>query len=412
MRIPVLLIAVLGCGTGPDGQPFRDGVQAMCDLPDHVPPGESYEKRLAAAGAWADAHITNPDARSLGGVTTMAANRQVLTDAVHKAGITRCKLLDNGMALQSFGDAMTVLCTASAPPEPGYVRAQLLNPEVIQLLAALGDLAPADRIRKLRDAVARAGIASCPFLGVSSKVTVKYAPQVQGAGFVEIEPDRPLLVATPSVIVLDGKSIVAVVNGEIDPAEIQGGATGVLIPRLRAFVAALATNRGGPMRLQLAIDPALTYKFLIGVLFTTRAAGVTDCALVVRVGDDAKAIPVRLREPPAASVHGNGKGLAGLGLIVSIDGDKLLLWSSSGAEGTEHKPKRTVHHADELANALAEIVDRRWQGAARSDLDRRIVVLARGAESMQRVAEVLAVVRARPDGRELFPDILLSSGFE
>lgn len=413
MRIAVLLVAALACKSGPDGQSFHDGVQALCDLPDHVPPpGESYDQRLAAVDAWAHDHITNPSARLLGGVKALETNRQALTDAVHKAEITRCKLLDNGMALQSFGDAMTALCAAPGHPDPAYVRDHLLNPEVIRLVASIDDLNPAERAIQLRAALARAGLARCPSLVVAPKVTIEHAPRVQGAGFVELDPNGPLLVATPTGIVVDGKAIVPIENGAIDPQDLEGGALGILIPRLRDFVEALVAARRGAVRLQVAIDPALTYKVLIDVLFSTRAAGIQDHALVVRVGDAVQAIPLRLPTKAEAQMLEPGKRPAALGLFVAITGDKLVLWSLSGAEGTLRKPKLTAHGTDELAKALAEIIDRRWHGRARGALDRRIIALASGADSMQRVAEVLAAVRARPDGQELFPDVLLSSGFE
>ena len=62
MRIYWLVILwAAACKSG-SGQSFHDGVQALCDLPAHVPDtGESYEVRLAAAGKCAEANVTNSD---------------------------------------------------------------------------------------------------------------------------------------------------------------------------------------------------------------------------------------------------------------------------------------------------------------------------------------------------------------
>jgi hypothetical protein len=99
-------------------------------------------------------------------------------------------------------------------------------------------------------------------------------------------------------------------------------------------------------------------------------------------------------------------------MALAFSKDKLLVWSISGQEGTLQKPKATVATAGELAPVLGEIVARRWKTTPRSEDDRSIIVMIDPAVPMQRIAEVLAAVRAMPDGKELFPSILLSSGFE
>src|SRR5258705_11293537 len=75
-------------------QSFRDGVQALCDVPDHVPDnGEPYDKRLAAVADWAEHQVTNPDAKQVGNLHDLAANRDALAAAVKKASVEHCKLL-------------------------------------------------------------------------------------------------------------------------------------------------------------------------------------------------------------------------------------------------------------------------------------------------------------------------------
>jgi hypothetical protein len=174
MRSALLVFVAAACGhsssTAPPapGQSFHDAVQALCDLPDHVPDAAKPEDRLAGAGKWADEHVTNADARKLGDLGSLALDKEQLADAVKRANVMRCKLLDNGMSLQSYADAMKVLCAAPAGDRDNsaaYLRSHLLNPEVIRMVESLAELNPADASKRLHDAAARAAISDCPLLG-------------------------------------------------------------------------------------------------------------------------------------------------------------------------------------------------------------------------------------------------------
>lgn len=406
----IVLVAACNSSTpagtsGPDvEQSFHDGVQALCDLPDHVPDaGEPYDKRLAAANAWATANITNPEAKKLGDVGSLSKSRDQFAAAVQKAGIERCKLADNGMALQSFSEAMKIMCAAPSMQDAAYFKNHLLNPEVITLLAAIGDLNPADRVTRVRDAIAKAGLTSCGSLDHMTAIPTN-APKVTGAGFIEVVDSAPMVVATPRGIVIEGLAIVAIANGAVDPSELEGGAMGMTVPRIREYMKAVVAAK--PVhRVQLLVDPSLPYKLLVQLIFTIKQAGFTEFSIVVAVEDTAKAIPLTLR--PATS--GRAPGLRP---VVAITGAKLLLWSISGTEGTLKQPKLAAARPDEIGKALAEIVSRRWPTAKRSNDDRAIVLMADAGTPMQTIADVLAVVRATPDGKELFPMIELSTGFE
>lgn len=381
-----------GSGSGAE-QSFRDGVQALCDLPDHVPDtGEPYDKRLAAAAAWATAHVTNPDAKKLGDIGSLSKSRDQLGAAVKKAGVTHCKLADNGMALQSFAEAMKLVCSAPSIHDAAYFKSHLLNPEVITLLGAIGDLNPADRAMRMRDAITKAGLTSCGLTDHMTSVPPN-APKVTGAGFIELDASAPVVVATPTGIVIEGKTILAIRDGAFDPSELEGGA----MPRVREFMKAIAAAKPTP-RVQLVVDPSLPYKLLVQLMFTIQQAGIAEFTIVVAVGDTAKAIPISM----LTAKPGPGPGLRP---VVAIAGPKLMLWSISGTEGTRKQPKLNAAGAAEIGKALAEIVGRRWPTAKRSDDDRRIVVMADAGTPMQTIAEVLAVVRATSDGKVLFPMI-------
>jgi hypothetical protein len=96
----------------------------------------------------------------------------------------------------------------------------------------------------------------------------------------------------------EAKSIVSVSNGDVDPAEKEGGATGVKIPRLTNFLSALhheedaARQRqpgGGPStapapELLIIADRTTPYRLLIEVLFSAKQkeAGYKHFRLIVQ----------------------------------------------------------------------------------------------------------------------------------
>ena len=104
-------------------------------------------------------------------------------------------------------------------------------------------------------------------------------------------------------------------------------------------------------------------------------------------------------------------------LIVSIAATDILLWSISELEGTIEQPLLKIAKSDptamaQLGKALADVVQRRWGSAARPADPRQIIFMAPPTESIQSVASALAAIRVTGDGKELFPDIVLSSGFQ
>jgi biopolymer transport protein ExbD len=391
--------------TTTDGQSFHDGVQALCDVPDHVPDGASYETRLAGTSEWAQQHVTNLDAKQVGRLSDLAKNRDDLAAAVAKAHVEHCKLLDNGMELQSFADAMRIVCDPRAT-EPGYFKAHLLNTEVVRLFTALGDANPADRQILMHDAIVRAGLTSCAMQNTVAAAAAKRAPAVPDVGLDAIA-DAAVVELTPTGIVIDGKMIVQVVGGDVDVAEKEGGVQGIAIPRIREYAKALrAAVHDSNRPFIIAADPTTSYRLLIETMFSIKAAGVSDFQLAVDAGGTLKAIPIVLPDAkPAAK---------GLRMVVAITTGELMVWSLSGSEGTLKKPKLKVaiDRVADVQTALAEIADRRWHGGKRPDDDRAVLVVADGDVPMKLVAPVLAAVRTTAAGTSLFPDIRLATGFE
>ena len=105
------------------------------------------------------------------------------------------------------------------------------------------------------------------------------------------------LVITPTGIVVEGKSIVSVSNGQVDPSEKEGGTLGIKIPRLTNFLATLRTEelkqmqsagidpaKAPPPELLIIADRTTPYRLLIEVMFSAKQkeAGYKHFRLIVQ----------------------------------------------------------------------------------------------------------------------------------
>ena len=105
------------------------------------------------------------------------------------------------------------------------------------------------------------------------------------------------LVITPTGIVVEGKSIVSVSNGSVDPSEKEGGALGIKIPRLTNFLATLRQEeikqlraagidpaKAPPPELLIIADRTTPYRLLIEVMFSAKQkeAGYKHFRLIVQ----------------------------------------------------------------------------------------------------------------------------------
>ena len=307
---------------------------------------------------------------------------------------------------QSYAEAMKIVCDG-AGKDPAYFKANLTNTEVITFMSAIGDVNPAERAQRMHDAVAKAGLTSCPYFETPGGVTSIPMPTVPpDTGLAQL-PEAPALIISQNAIVVEGQSIVAVRNGDIDPADKEGGAMGIKITRLAVFMKALVDANaakaptGPPLRLNLIVDPATPYKLLMAAMFSAKSGPIRTFALAVRAGTATKAIVIELPDTTAVDAEA-----AQIKMVVAITKSKVLLWSLSGQEGTLDKPKLDVplDRIAELRKALVEIADRRWPGGTGKET--AIVVMADGDVPVQTVAEVMAA--AKP----VFPDVRLSSGFQ
>lgn len=294
-----------------------------------------------------------------------------------------------------------------------WVAKKITNVEVLALFASLEPLRPVQRQEVVGNAAARYGVAPCPF--AASMSPALEIPEITTGGVLEMEPDTWVILVTPNGILVEGQAVVAVTNGNVDPDQLEGGALGMLIPRLTRYFQAMQ-EAGGGSRVALMITPSLSYGLLMKVLYSAKQAKIDRVQLLVRKNGIVKQIPMRLagaRAPDALGTPETAAESIPLQLVISSERNTLAVWSISGLEGTRASPKWTLPIDDRLdltplVGALEEIIQRRNLAAGGQ---RELVAWFDPATPMQTVAAVLAAARAT-DAKELFPHLLLSAGVE
>jgi predicted small lipoprotein YifL len=91
------------------------------------------------------------------------------------AGAAGCGKKKAETSGQSFADGMKALCNPeidkAAPASErqmkmaSWIKDNVSNPEVIQLFQSMGELPPAEREAAMDQAIAKAGLTSCPIAG-------------------------------------------------------------------------------------------------------------------------------------------------------------------------------------------------------------------------------------------------------
>jgi hypothetical protein len=102
---------------------------------------------------------------------------------------------------------------------------------------------------------------------------------------------------------------------------------------------------------------------------------------------------------------------APMALIVSVLAQQLVLFSTTGEEGSRDQPRLAVtgHDAKPLVETLRKIAIQHWPHGERTAAERQIIVsFGPDQTAIQAVVSVAAAVRTTPDGRPIFPDVLLS----
>jgi hypothetical protein len=125
-------------------------------------------------------------------------------------------------------------------------------------------------------------------------------PEVTGAGAVAVASPSPLVIASPSAVAVAGTQIIALRDGLPDPADQEGGALGMKVPKLSTKLGALPRASA----LAVAIDRRLGYRLLIQLLFSAKQqeAGWKKFDVLVRAGGKLMAIPIALPDKTPADV--------------------------------------------------------------------------------------------------------------
>lgn len=232
-------------------------------------------------------------------------------------------------------------------------------------------------------------------------------------------PTGTAVLTTKSAILVDGKPIVAITNGAVDPAEVEGGAGGLRISKLATALA----DHHDPV-VVLALDATTPYKVLASEIFTAKAA-TSKFALVANPRDSRAhtALFVTLRDahrdalgPPPPPTPGGAKparaepATTPLRLVILASKTKVGLASLSGAEGTLQHPKVEIPISDsdvatKLRAAVDEIAHRRFAGHVPDDERSLVFMVDADVPASSFLPSMVAA-------QSVFPDLQLSAPFE
>jgi hypothetical protein len=239
-------------------------------------------------------------------------------------------------------------------------------------------------------------------------------PAVTMTGYAPITEPAPAIIATPAVLRVGDRTLVKLEHGDIDCAEKEGGCNGSRIVKLETYLHGVLDDRkanqlpDAPVR--ILVDRSLGYRVFLEILTSTRKLA-RRYDIVGEAGGMLVATPFAIPEGPRSPPVTPGAGPPiyvvdrGFGLFVTILRDQMVVWSTSGREGTLSHPVATIARADrvemvELGRVLVEIAQRHRDEHA-------VVLQADGKVPMQRIAEALGVLHA-----SAFANVTLSSGFE
>jgi hypothetical protein len=313
-----------------------------------------------------------------------------------------------GPAEQSFADAVRILCgegpsppdvTSAAPAErheklSRWLDAQIRHPQGRALLAALATAPdPAGRVRTAAD---EAGVAGCRPLAMFAPrfaSGVELAELAGDGGTVDVDQELPVITASTTAVIVDGKPVVPIAGGAI-----AAGDQATLASMVGAVGADHAETTGAPFAgAVVAMDGGLSTPVLAQIERALVQAGAKRLELLVRVGGGLRAVPFDL---PDAKRPGQ--------LVLVVQNDKVVVASRSGRDGALGPPRMSVP-IDPLPAVAGPLQDTLAQ------IDRpaeRLTVIAADSVRIGVLAQLAAWARARPDGTPVMPDVALGTGLE
>ena len=206
---------------------------------------------------------------------------------------------------------------------------------------------------------------------------------------VVARPTIESVIANPAGILVGGKTLVTITNGATAPGDSEGDTIGRTLPRL-------TTALGSAVALALGIDRSLRFQILLEILGSARVVGA-KVQLLVHAGGAVAAIPF---DAVAKSTDD------GLGMVIALSNEKLVVLSRSGHEGSLAKPLATIEikatkgelaysdAATQLRTVLEGVVKRWRVKRKRAPFGKTITLLPAPDTSIQLLADVM--VAARP----------------
>jgi biopolymer transport protein ExbD len=235
-------------------------------------------------------------------------------------------------------------------------------------------------------------------------------PEVAITGFDRADQARPQIAVSSTALTVKGKHVLALTQGNVATTDIHTGATGTTIPKLREHTSALGT--AGVL---LQLDRRTPFSTLLQIMSTLQATDVLSVAIMARAGAHTLSAPIAL--PPKGqnawvrhTVPPDGAPSPHVQPAIALSSSELRLFSISGTAGTREKPALVIK--------MTPVIDFVALGRKLADVRKRhpdptdltMVVVADGTLPIQTVLEVIAVVRATPEGKALYPEIVLSTG--
>jgi len=325
---------------------------------------------------------------------------------------------------QSFRDGVDLICRAfresgaadHAPADRGavvghWLDARLTNGQARDLATRMGR-APDGAVEMLRTAARAEGLTRCASIADThlpedpwGEVAV---PRLRGGLAVEPVPTGGVLaVVSPKAITVDGKELVQLHDGAPAGLELRGSRIARLEAWARGKAAAAAAAAADPPPVRIAIAPDVPAPTVFAAIGSLTPLG-RRFALVVEQDGAVASVPLTVLDSQAAAA-------AGLGMVVALDRDRALVWSTSGEEGTLGEPALTAPRDPagawraRVQDALAGVVQRRFADGARPPASQRIIVMTGTDVTAGDEIEAIATVRQGPRGAMLFPDVLLSA---
>jgi len=308
-----------------------------------------------------------------------------------------------------------------AKEQQEWFDTKVSNAKSRKLFEKLGLLEKYRWPREISEAAKEAGLDECAFATSLGPIIPSQATLVSSQHLAGVD-DQPIVAITADAISVDGKAIVQVRKGSVDPLELEGGALGIKIMRLSQYsfpnaapqehqVRTFQVGGESPLGINIFAEPETPYRLLFQAIASLRSATPAYrrfSLLVASKEGTLGSLPIVL---PEHSAYGEGPETEPVMLIVTLTKERLLLWSVSGLEGTLEKPafvmERDPANSDEydfakLSAVLAEIVERRWPNGGRTPEDFELLIMANGDAPYRTIAELVSVTQTTPSGEPYF----------